>query len=202
MRAAADAAVQNQGHLRPDGGADRGQDADRRRRGIELPPAMVRDDDAVHPQFLRPDGIGGRLQPFQDERFLPGVAYPGEIVPGQRLRNPRHHECRKRSGGRIVRSVGGDCGEARRRVGQEAHRPARVQGAVEQHFGRHPEREDEAVAQVALALAGPGRVDGEHQRLGVGFARPPDEVQIGFPVALGIELEPEAAFRRLADILD
>ena len=77
-----------------------------------------------------------------------------------------------------------------------------MQGAVEQHFRRHPDRQDKSVAQVALALAGIGRVDGQHQRLRAGLLRPPDQVEVGVAVALGIELEPETALRRLADILD
>src|SRR6185312_8248817 len=81
--AAAHAAVIDDRHALADRLGDRRQAIDRRRQSLDLPAAMIADDDAVEPQrggLLR---IFGMQHALHQQRLLPLVAIARDLVPGE-----------------------------------------------------------------------------------------------------------------------
>ena len=74
--------------------------------------------------------------------------------------------------------------------------------AFDQVTAAHPQRDRDAVAQVALALAAGRQVDGDDQRLVARRVGAGHEARVRFGVAQHVQLEPQAPRHRLGELLD
>ena len=82
--AGANAAVQHYRDTPPDGLDDRRERIHRRDRAVDLAPAVVGDDDPVHPVLDGRDGVCGVQDPLEEDRQSCSVPQECEVVPGQR----------------------------------------------------------------------------------------------------------------------
>src|SRR5690606_9597981 len=76
-----DAAIHQHGYVVSDRFADDRHQIDRRGRGIELTPAMIGDDDAVHPEHLGTARVIWMQDAFDDQGARPLVPHSREKVP-------------------------------------------------------------------------------------------------------------------------
>ena len=81
VRAASDAAVDDQLESIAHGIAHRGEAIDRRRGRVELPAAVIGDHDRADARIGGALRIVGRLQTLDDERPAPFPHQPGDVVP-------------------------------------------------------------------------------------------------------------------------
>ena len=144
---------------------DRRQRVELGRRAVELPAAMVGDDEAVDAALDGQPGLVRMQHALEDQRPAPDLAQLLDILPGHRGIEQRRHAAGERADvGRLARPHIVAEGDALQ-FAPHAPEPA----GLERHgqIFRRPEarRDGEAVADVALAVAEHLVVDGEHQRI-------------------------------------
>ena len=122
--AAAHAAIEHERHPSFEPAGDFGQGLDAARGAVELPPAVVGDDDAVNTALYRFAGIVGMQDALEQERQARPLAQAGEVVPSQagvaENRGELHHGA--------ARVLFGRCGEQRAegRVAEIVRQPLAV----------------------------------------------------------------------------
>src|SRR5690606_27597903 len=152
---APDPAVQQDLDTVPDGGDDLGQDPQRGRHAVELPPAVVGHDDGAGADVDGAPGVVGGVHALHDDRAVPGLGDPGDVVPGHRRGGELGADVGVRHralGQQDVREVHGEA------VAPEVEDPPRL----DEHLGHEGHDVGEApgdqlrraVAHVALAHAG------------------------------------------------
>jgi hypothetical protein len=171
VRAAPEPAVDQQRQVLR-GGADSRQHVQRRRRRIELAPAVVRHHDPVHPAFARNPRILGRQDAFQRQRPFPQPACQLHMVPGQGgvLRHLLHlagEQVRSALGAQVRDVRDAVRHQRRQRAGQH---PARMPHPLQQQFRVRPDRLAVAGAELLFPIRLDGHVHrhGEHRESGIG----------------------------------
>src|SRR5260370_27883262 len=81
VTAAPHAAIHQHLHLTVHGGRDFGQGAERRRSAVQLPPAVVRDDDGSRAAVDRAAGVLAGQDPLDPHRPRPQAPYPTPAPP-------------------------------------------------------------------------------------------------------------------------
>src|SRR5579883_3043806 len=197
---AAHAAVEHDGQPVAERGVNGRQDVERGRRLVELAAAMVRDDDAVDADLGGAQGVGRMHDAFDDQRAREQLAVAFEVAPSLGVR--RHLVSGEGNGlflagavRRVGRPVVEGGGAARAQIfddpGGMRHRLQQDPRLQLQRFAHAaPAHGAKTVADVALALRMDRHVDGQHQRVEPGVARPAHEIVGDVHVARGVELIP------------
>ena len=169
--AAPDAAVHQHGHTALHGVDDRRQRFQRTRSTVELPAAVVGDDEPVDTQLDRASRFGRVQHALQQQRPRPLRAQLRHVVPvhgrveqrrhapgqrGQRFAGPRAHVVAEGQAAQLL-----------------AHRPgpAPLARHAQPLRQREARRDRKAVGDITLALAQQLVVDRQHQRLAAGVVR-------------------------------
>ena len=192
---------------------DARQRVERARHTVELAPAVVGDKHPVHAVRHRFGGVGGVEDALEQERPFPHGTQRSDVVPLHALIRQRQHSLVE--GGEVV-GVSGPAVVAEgdlRNGAPHAKQPAQLERHVGDLAGREAGRDDEAVADVALAVAENLRVDCDDQGL-VACRRRALRHLVGEPaVSVNVGLEParldaglgqlfECADRAVAEAID
>src|SRR4029077_16395609 len=81
VRTAAKAAVDENGEARADRAPDLRQHLDRRDTGVELPPAVITQHDAVATQCRGTLGVRHAQHSFDEDPAAPQLPDPGDVIP-------------------------------------------------------------------------------------------------------------------------
>ena len=162
--AAADSAVHHDRHparLRH----HRRERAQRRESAVELPPAVVRHDDAVHAAFAGDASVLRGEHPFQDQAPFPQPAHELQVGPREPVALP------------VAAGGAGDERDARAHVLEVRHavheqrpqehceEPAGLERALPGEAQRRPQRPAEAAPRVVLAVRAHRHIHREDQRI-------------------------------------
>ena len=150
---------------------------------------MVRHPDRVHAFVLQPRGIVGAQHALDDERPVPGVAQPFDIVPVGRGAQQIAH---MRGGRRLHRRVGVAVHQPHpgHPVFQRAKRPGRALHHLRQKARRQARRLGQARPGLAFPAAGDRHVNGQDQRGKPRRLRAFQHVGTDAGIARGVHLEP------------
>jgi len=194
---AADAAVHQDFGAAVDGGDDFGKRADGGIDGIELAPAVVGDDHGGNAFIHGAARVVSREQAFHDDRAGPDLPNPAQVVPADsgvgESRSDIHQLHRLSIGGGDVFKFGDAA------IGKKRGEPARMREKLRKKGELGEKRAAEkllhAVAGIALAHSGDGRVHGDDQRRETGAARAVDAAFGRGSAPQQIELIPHGALR-------
>src|SRR6267143_2182438 len=130
---AAEAAVDENGEALADCVRDLRQHLDRRDTGIQLPPAVIAQHDAVAAQCCGALGVRDAQYSFDQELAAPQLPDPGDVIPADgRIEQGWNHGAAAECGGRGWGQEGLEIAEARHAVApQNLQEPARVPQYVE-----------------------------------------------------------------------
>ena len=146
------------------------QRRDRRRRAVELPPAVIGDDERGCAGLGRGPGILDVENALEDELARPQAPDPIDVLPVQRRIELAGGPLRERVHVLHAPHVAGEIAEGLALALEDRKRPCRLDGDVDEvgepDLGRHRH----AVADVAMALAEHLQIDREHQRAALGGA--------------------------------
>ena len=197
----ADPTVDHHGRPSPHRLDDRPQRPDRRQSGVELPAAMIGDDDPVEPACHRDLGILHRRHSLEHHLPLPAVAEPGEVVAGEPAGECPIHEVGKLAQIHVRRHVGGEGRERRLATPQHRHSPHRAEDHLEDRPRRQPRRHGELVANVVGAIAEGGNIGEDDEDLAPRPLRAGEEILPDGWIDRIVELKPKRPRRDLADRL-
>jgi len=204
VRAAADSAIEQDFGLAADSGDDFRQDAKRWRNGIELTATVIGDDDGGGTNVDGAAGVVGGENSFCDDGAGPEFPEPAKIFPG----DDSATECGADVDERQRAFAGNDDVGERRSAAIEKKRsePTGAREKLRDVWKFREERAAEkffhAVARIALAQTGDGRVDGDDEGVEAGFFGAIDGVLGNFAAADKIELIPGRAFGGGADVFE
>jgi hypothetical protein len=77
------AAVEHHDRPTPNSTSNGGKHVDRRRQGLDLPPAVIGDDEAVNAKRNTDLRIGWMKYPFHHQRPFPALAISGDFIPSK-----------------------------------------------------------------------------------------------------------------------
>ena len=198
----ANAAVEHDLDRGADGVDDPGQRGDRGHGAVELPAAVIGDDERRRAGLGRALGVLHVEQPLEHQRARPQVPDPFDVLPAQRRIELSGDPCRERAHALHAAHMARQIAEGLALAAQDARRPARLGRDVEQVAEPDLRRDRHAVAQVAMALPQHLQIDREHQRAASRRDRPLDHLAHEATVFHHVELEPERPLDRGRDILD
>ena len=187
----------------PEGLEHARQHAQRRRGAVELPAAMVRNDDAVHAILPGKPGVGGIQDPLDDHRAAPARADRPRMLPGEmatRREIPqdagRHDRGAVRREGvlEVGHAMSGQCAE------KHAEQPARVRNAIPCQTHTRAQRRGKPRADVVFTICRRRGIDGDDQCLETGGGDPVDQRINLRLLARQVRLEPGSR-RRGRDLL-
>ena len=189
VRAVADAAVHQHRRLVADAGADIDERVERRDRPVDLPAAVVGDDDPVDSGGDGPLRVLRGEHTLHEHRQVGQLAEPGEVVPGKGEMRERREHRRGRREHVLLRRL------------RELLPEDRVAEELRAAFALD-EREVGA-AEVAGPPAEDGRVERDDDRREAVQAGPLEQAGDDLAVVDPVELEPaRRAAHRLGDVLD
>src|SRR6266481_2604857 len=133
VRTAAEAAVDENGEAVADRAHDLRQHIDRCETGVELPPAVITQHDAVATQCRGTFGVRHVQHPFDEEPAAPQLPDPGDVIPADgRIEQRWNHRAAAERGGGGWGQEGLEVAEARHALAAEnLEEPARVPQYVE-----------------------------------------------------------------------
>ena len=179
------------------------QSGDRCRRAVELPPAVVGHDDPISANRDRGSRVIDVEDALDDEFAGPQAANPFHVAPVERLV--------EMLGGPLARAhhadaaliqIGLDVSERLAVTHEHAKSPAGLGRDVPQIAQRQTRRHGEPVLDVGVTLPAQGQIDGDDEHGALRRFRAVDHRLAEAAVAQDIELEPERAADRGADVLD
>jgi hypothetical protein len=194
--AAADSAIHQNFGAAVDGGDDFGKRADRGIDGIELTAAVIGDDDGGDAFIHGAAGVVSCEQAFHDDWAGPDAADPAQIVPGdggvgQRGSNIYKLHGPSAGGGDVLKFWNAAVGEKR---GKPAGMREKLREKRELGEERVAQELLHAVARIAFAHSGDGRVHGDDEGGEAGAARAVDAAFRGGAATQKIKLIPRGAF--------
>lgn len=164
---------------------------------------MIRDDDGVGALADGAAGILGDMNALDNDRPLPDLPDPAEIVPGHhRLLERRAHvrvQHRSRVWKHHVREL------HQTAVAQKRGQPERLRGKlpdVRDSGDLTPEQLLDPVSHVPFAHTGNRCVDRQHQRGIADLPRPLDRSGRHIPSTTEVDLIPRGSRRRFANVLE
>src|SRR3954451_14382424 len=165
VAAAADAAVEQHFDLAVHRFDHLGQNGDRRGDAVELAAAVIRYDDGIHTAIDRLARIVRGVHALRDDRTLPRLADPFEIIPADHRLFERRADIRVRHRPVFQHDVRKLHQAAVAQVAVQPARPGEELKEVREHReGRTGDELLHAVAQIALAHAGDRPVDRDDER--------------------------------------
>jgi hypothetical protein len=188
-----------------DGIGDAGQGGDAGGDAVQLPAAVVGDDDAVDTSSHGLARILDVEDALQHDPARPVLAHPGQVLPGDARVELAVHPGLELG---QAACVGYRCGQVAKHQGlaldRDVEQPLWMREQVPglAQLAGQREAAGHAVAHVAVARAHHGEVDGQHQYLAAGGPRPRHQVFGIAAVAHDVELVPEGGGGRGAHFLD
>ena len=140
-----------------------------RARAVQLPAAVVGDDDPGAADLRRPPGVRRRHDALEAELPVPFRHHPGHIVPVHRRIQQFGEIVRHRhdaAGAQVKMRI--DLGKAELLAREIVDSPCRLEGELHPAGQGQAERQGKAGAQVALAVAAGDAVHGQHHDFDAG----------------------------------
>src|SRR6266478_10144484 len=199
---AAEAAVDENGETLADRARDLRQHIDRCDTGVELPPAVITQHDAVATQCRGAFGVRHAQHPFDEESAAPQLPDPGDVIPADgRIEQRWNHRAAAERGGGGWGQESLEIAEARHAVAAEnLEEPARVTQYVER--GAEGGLAGGPIAAlVPFTVAEHVGVGCEHQRLVTRRRGALHDVARDATVLQNIELHPQPSAGAAGDVL-